>query len=122
MRWHRKPGDAVVRVAGGRVLIKADKLHAIDVYTGRTLWQTTLPIPHRRTDQMAVADEALYVTGGRDCVVLDPRTGQEIRQISLPADLDGVWLNPHVWKKYLVARSGRYPERQISVLCEPAHW
>ena len=108
MRWYRKPGDTVVRVAGGRVLVKAEKLTAIDVFTGRTLWQTTLPFPHRPTDQMVTSDDAVYVTGGRDCVVLDPRTGQETWRISLPAGLDGTWLNLHVRENYLVARSDRY--------------
>ncbi len=107
MRWYRKPGDTVARVAGGRVLIKAEKVHAIDVYTGRTLWQATLPFARRAGDQMVAADDAVYVTGGRKCVVLDPQTGREIRQISLPADLDGAWLNVHVWENYLVAQSGK---------------
>jgi hypothetical protein len=108
MRWYRKPGDTIVRVAGGRVLIKAEKLTAINVYTGRTLWQANLPFPHSSTDQMVTANDAIYVTGGRDCVVLDPRTGQQTWRISLPAGLEGTWLNLHVWKDYLVARSGRH--------------
>ena len=32
-RWIRTPGTTVVRVAGGRVLAKASRLDAIDVYT-----------------------------------------------------------------------------------------
>ncbi|MHC4117402.1 MAG: outer membrane protein assembly factor BamB family protein [Planctomycetota bacterium] len=108
MRWHRKPGGTVVRVAGGRVLVKAEKLTAIDVYTGRTLWQASLPFPHKPTDQMVTADEAIYVAGQRDCVVLDSQSGREIWRISLPAGLEGTWSNLHVWKSYLVARSGRH--------------
>ncbi|MHC4508562.1 MAG: outer membrane protein assembly factor BamB family protein, partial [Planctomycetota bacterium] len=108
MRWYRKPGGTVVRVAGGRVLVKAEKLTAIDVFTGRTLWQAALPFPHSPTDQMVTTDNAIYVTGGPDCVVLNPRTGQETWRISLPAGLEGTWLNLHVWKDYLVARSGRH--------------
>lgn len=108
MRWHRKPGGTVVRVAGGRVLVKAEKLTAIDVYTGRTLWQADLPFPHKPTDQMVTADDAIYVAGQRDCVVLDPQTGRQTWRISLPAGLDGPWSNLHVWKNYLVARSDRH--------------
>ncbi|MHC4072581.1 MAG: outer membrane protein assembly factor BamB family protein [Planctomycetota bacterium] len=108
MRWYRKPGDTVVRVAGGRVLIKAEKLTAIDVYTGRTLWQATLPFGHSPTDQMVTTSDAVYVTGGRDCVVLDPQTGRETWRISLPAGLDGTWSNLHVWRNNLLARSGRH--------------
>jgi outer membrane protein assembly factor BamB len=108
MRWHRKPGGTVVRVAGGRVLVKAERLTVIDVYTGRTLWQANLPFPHKPTDQMVTADDAVYVTGGRHCVVLDPQTGQETWRISLPAGLDGAWSNLHLWKNYLVSQSGRH--------------
>ena len=108
MRWDRKPGGTVVRVAGGRILIKAEKLTAIDVFTGRTLWQAALPFPHSPTDQMVTAGDAVYVTGGRDCVALDPQTGKETWRISLPAGLEGAWLNLHVWKDYLVTRSDRH--------------
>jgi len=107
-RWNRKPGGTVVRVARGRVLVKAEKLTAIDVYTGRTLWQANLPFPHSPTDQMVTTGEAIYVTGGRDCVVLDPRTGKEVWRISLPAGIDGTWSNLHIWRNYLVAQSGRH--------------
>jgi hypothetical protein len=57
---------------------------------------------------MVTTDDAVYVTGGRDCVVLDPQTGRQTWRISLPAGLDGAWSNLHVWKNYLVARSGRH--------------
>ena len=108
MRWYRKPGGTVVRVAAGRVLVKAEQLTAIDVYTGRTLWQANLPFPHSTTDQMVTTDDAVYVTGKQACVVLDPRTGRETGRISLPADLEGPWSNLRVWKNYLVARGGRH--------------
>ncbi len=91
MRWFRKPGGTVVRVDGGRVLVKAEKLTAIDVFTGRTLWQATLPFGHSPTDQMVTTNSALYVAGGRDCVVLDPQTGHQSWRINLPAGLDGTW-------------------------------
>lgn len=108
MRWFRKPGGTVVRVDGGRVLVKAEKLTAIDVFTGRTLWQATLPFGHSPTDQMVTTNSALYVAGGRDCVVLDPQTGHQSWRINLPAGLDGTWSNLHVRGNYLVARSGQH--------------
>lgn len=108
MRWHRKPGGTVVRVAAGRVLVKAEKLTVVDVYTGRTLWEAALPFPHSPTDQMVVGDGAIYVAGGPDCVAIDPETGRQNWRISLPAGLDGTWANLHVWNSYLVARSGRH--------------
>jgi len=108
MRWFRKPGGTVVRVDGGRVLVKAEKLTAIDVYTGRTLWQAILPFGHSPTDQMVTSSDAVYVAGGRECVVLDPQTGHQRWRISLPAGLDGTWSNLHVRWNHLVARSGRH--------------
>lgn len=108
MRWFRKPGGTVVRVDGGRVLVKAEKLTAIDVYTGRTLWQASLPFEHSPADQMVTANDAIYVTGGRDCIVLDPQTGDEIWRISLPAGLEGPWSNLNVRGNHLVARSGQH--------------
>lgn len=38
-RWFRTRGTTEVRVAGGRVLVKWNKLNAIDVFTGRHLWK-----------------------------------------------------------------------------------
>ncbi len=72
------------------------------------LWQADLPFSHSRTDPVVAADDAVYVTGGRDCVVLDPRTGQETWRIGLPAGLDQTWSDLRVWKNNLVARSGRH--------------
>jgi outer membrane protein assembly factor BamB len=108
MRWFRKPGGTVVRVDGGRVLVKAEKLTAIDVYTGRTLWQATLPFGHSPTDQMVTTSNAIYVAGERDCVVLDSQTGDETWRISLPAGMEGTWSNLNVRGNHLVARSGQH--------------
>jgi hypothetical protein len=42
---HYYPGHVLVRVAGGRrILLEEGLLHASDVYTGRTLWETEVPI------------------------------------------------------------------------------
>ena len=106
--WHRKPGSAVVRVSGGRVLIKAEKLHAIDVFTGRGLWESTLPFAHAPTDQLVATPEAIYATGGRTCIVLDPATGREARRIALPDDFPGAWANVRCWGDYLIATSGKF--------------
>ena len=106
--WHRKPGSAVVRVAGGRVLVKAQKLHAMDVFTGRQLWETSLPFAPTVTDQLIATPQAIYATGGKTCLILDPTTGNESRRIELPDQLPGAWQNLRGWGDYLVSTSGRF--------------
>ena len=113
--WQRKPGSAVVRVAGGSVLIKAHKLHAIDVFTGRQLWEATLPFAHAVTDQLVATPEAIYATGGKTCAILDPSTGKESRRIELPGEFPGAWQNLRCWEDYLVATNGQF------VLCVNRH-
>jgi outer membrane protein assembly factor BamB len=113
--WYRKPGAALVRVAGGRVLIKSNALDAIDVFTGRQLWRATLPFKHAATDQMVTARDAIYVTSGKTCLVLDPATGEESLRFELPEEAPGAWLNLRCWEDYLVGSSGSY------VLCANRH-
>jgi outer membrane protein assembly factor BamB len=108
IRWHRKPGSALVRVAGGRVLVKAQSLHAVDVYTGRHLWEAAIPFPHTPGDQLVAVEDAIYVTGGRTCFVLDPATGRQTGRIALPEGLTGAWASLRVWGGYLVGQSGEY--------------
>ena len=108
LRWHRKPGSAEVRVAGGRILVKAQKLVALDVYTGRTLWEAALPFSLKPTDQLVAFGDAIYATGGKSCVVLDPATGEISNRFELPADLPGPWTNLRVAGDCLVGQSGKY--------------
>jgi outer membrane protein assembly factor BamB len=112
VRWYRKPGNAVVRVAGGRLLIKAGDLYAIDAYTGRQLWRAKLPTAVRTTTgtEIVVLDDAIYLTGGRSCLVLNAVTGEKTREISLPdatADSAGRWTNLRVWDDYLLGSSNK---------------
>ena len=46
-------------------------------------------VPANATDQIVALDDAIYVTGGTTCLVFDPATGKQIRQIELPAGLTG---------------------------------
>ena len=113
-RWFRTPGTTVVRVSGGRVLIKADTLQAIDVFTGRRLWEAAMPFSHTATDQMVALDDAIYVTGGKTCLVLDPASGRKKAQFDLPGDLSGPWLNLRA-----VGRPARRTERQVRRVPRP---
>jgi outer membrane protein assembly factor BamB len=107
-RWLKAPGSTLVRVCDGRMLIKAEKLHAVDVYSGRPLWETSLPFPYNVNHQVVALEDAIYVAGGKTCLVLDPATGRKTAQIELPADLKGPWSNLRVWQDYLVGQSGRH--------------
>ena len=73
LRWLRVPGGVVVRVAGGRVLVLADRVLALDAFTGRQLWETALPpTRHLPSGEMVVAEDAVYVPHAQTCLVLDP--------------------------------------------------
>ncbi len=114
-RWFRTPGATAVRVAGGRVLIKAGTLKALDVFTGRRLWEADMPPSLGGNDQVVALDDAIYVAGSRECLVLDPASGKKTGQVNLPAELEGAWSNLRVWKDYLVGQCGK------SVLCMDRH-
>ncbi len=107
-RWFRTPGSAMARVCGGRLLIKSDKLQAVNVYTGRPLWEASLPFPATPNDQFVTLDDAIYVSGGVTCLVLDPATGHKSGQIDLPAGLTAAWSNLRAWQDYLVGQSGKH--------------
>jgi outer membrane protein assembly factor BamB len=107
-RWIRVPGATMVRISGGRMLLKAEKLQACDIFTGRRLWEATLPFRHNANDQVVATDDAIYVAGGKTCLILDPATGEKSAQIDLPSDLTGAWANLRIWQGFLIAQSGRH--------------
>jgi outer membrane protein assembly factor BamB len=107
LRWHRKPGFAEARVAGGRVFIKAEKLHAIDAYTGRVMWVRDLPFPHQPGDQLVVQKDSIYVTGGGTCAVIDPNTGRTINRLDFPTGEPGGWRNLRVGREVAAGNAGR---------------
>jgi len=91
------------QVAGGRIFIEGrHMLRAIDVYTGRLLWQrrfTDLGKYYDHTSHHPGANEiggnyvsladGVYVKMPRSCVRLDPATGATAREYTLPAKSDG---------------------------------
>ena len=85
-------------VAGGRLFIEgADILRAVDVYTGRVLWEKDLPdigapysspgyypgSHHIGTNYASVAD-GVYVAYEEACLRLDPATGETLSSFVLP--------------------------------------
>jgi hypothetical protein len=107
-RWIRTPGATLVRVAGGRMYLKAASLVAVDVFTGRRLWEAELPSPHTINDQLIALDDAVYVAGDRTCVEIDPATGRETRRFVLPDGRPAPWANLRVEQGYLIGQSGNY--------------
>ena len=89
-RWSRSAQSASVRIADGRMLIRTDKLQAMDVYTGRLLWEVDLSNYGSSGDEAVVGD-LLYVTGYGKCIVLELATGKKKGDIALPIDIKGLW-------------------------------
>jgi outer membrane protein assembly factor BamB len=102
------------QVAGGRLFIEgADIIRAVDVYTGRLLWERELKDVgkyYNITGHFAGAGEigsnyvsmpdAVYVVYGTRILELDVNTGQTKKEFSLPDDPNFGWLS--VQGDYLV--------------------
>jgi len=110
------------QVIGGRLFIEgANMLRAVDVYTGRLLWERELPgigKPYDTTAHQAGANEVgsnyasaedgVYVISPRSCLRLDPATGRTLSEFILPAaegDELPRWGFIALWKDLLVATS-----------------
>ena len=126
------------QVVGGRLFIQGiNKLSARDVYTGRVLWQREfddlgtydiyfdstykdtplnpaynqvhIPGANGRGTNYVVTDDRVYVVEGFKCHVIDPSTGETLRQIALPKDDDGKqreWGYVGVYKDVLIGGIG----------------
>ena len=112
------------QVIGGRLFIEGpDLLRALDVYTGRTLWERYLPgvgESYNNTSHepganalgtnFVAAPDAVYVIHDRQCLVLDPATGKTRRELRLPGGGNSAnsapdWGYLGVWEDLLVAGS-----------------
>jgi outer membrane protein assembly factor BamB len=111
------------QVVDGRLFIEGmDLIRAIDIYTGRVLWEASLPgvgdlynnTAHQPganssgTNYVAARD-GLYVALGNACVVLDPATGERIAEHRLPVPAGGKeppkWGYISVFEDYLIGGS-----------------
>ena len=112
----------IPQVIGGRLFIEGrDMLRAVDVYTGRLLWQREFKdvgIFYDNTDHHPGASaiggnyvctpDSLYLVWGRRCLRLDPASGGTIGEFSLPPDESGqrpFWGYLAVQGDYLIAGS-----------------
>ncbi len=107
-RWRRKVGTTMVRVSGGRTIVKAETMTAVDVYTGRHMWEAELPFEHSTSDQVVAMEDAIYVTSGRTCHIFKPETGEKSGTISLSEHLMEPWANLRAQGDYLVGQSGKF--------------
>ena len=105
IRWERQPGKTEVRVAGGRIFVRADRMLAIDVFTGRRLWDQPLPqaAGAGKVGEFVATEDAIYVAAGRNCVVLDAATGKQKALFQLPDEISGTLVRLRLWKDYLVS-------------------
>ncbi len=106
------------QVIGGRLFIEGmNSLSARDVYTGRVLWnrqfgnlgtydvyyddtyedtpldpkynQVHIPGANGRGTNFIVTDDRVYLIEANRCRILDPITGEDVGEISLPAEANG---------------------------------
>lgn len=107
-RWSRIPRQTDVRVAGGRLFVKAAKLHAVDVFTGRRLWDAPLPRPFGPGADFVTSGGSLYIAGLKSCLVVDPATGKERSSVALPDDVARGLSGVRVSGDVLVGASGTH--------------
>ncbi|MFW6158045.1 MAG: PQQ-binding-like beta-propeller repeat protein, partial [Planctomycetota bacterium] len=88
----------IPQVVGGRLFIEGpDSLRALDVYTGRVLWEKRLPGVGAAYDNTfhqpganamgsnyCTTEDAVYVKYGRKALRLDPATGRTVASFTLP--------------------------------------
>ncbi|SVC34199.1 uncharacterized protein METZ01_LOCUS287053, partial [marine metagenome] len=109
IRWNRQPGRTEVRVAGGRIFVRADRMLAIDVFTGRRLWDRPLPqaAGSGAVGEFVALDDAVYVAAGRACLVLDTATGKQRASFPMPDNIGGSLVHLRLWKNFLVGHLGK---------------
>ena len=128
--WFGGPGNEAIlprhghgpqpQVCQGRMFIEGmDLLRAMDIYTGRLLWEANLPgvgSLYNNTEHQPGANssgtnfiatpEGVYVAIDRACVKLDPATGEKTAEYQLPAEAGEKetprWGYLNVDEKYLV--------------------
>jgi outer membrane protein assembly factor BamB len=128
--WFGGPGNEAIlprhghgpqpQVCQGRVFIEGmDMLRAMDIYTGRLLWEASLPGVGKLYDNTAhqpganssgtnfiATPDGVYVAFDRACLKLDPATGRKTDEYRLPPDAGSkeppLWGYLNVFENYLV--------------------
>ena len=107
LRWHRKPGSVEVRVSGGRTIVLADRLYAIDSFTGRRLWQREPPMAVGARPEVVAVENRVYFARDQKCIELDATTGRTLRELPFPAGATGRWSNMRVDGDHLIGAFGK---------------
>jgi len=108
-----------VQVIGGRFYVQSLRtLSALDVYTGRLLWQFPLPDPkevfpvyHIRLPGYTCvsASDSIYIACGEVCKKLDPASGNKVGEFELPgkgrSGEKPYWGQMLAWKDLLIVTS-----------------
>jgi outer membrane protein assembly factor BamB len=119
------------QVVEGRLIIEGmDLLRAVDIYTGRLLWETELPgigqafnnTSHQPGSNASGSNfvsthDGIYACCGKTCVRLDPGTGKRMAEFTLPTfpgEPAAVWGHVNVWQDYLVGAAEHAPENPKS--------
>ncbi|NUN97592.1 MAG: PQQ-like beta-propeller repeat protein, partial [Candidatus Omnitrophica bacterium] len=90
------------QVIGGRLFIEGpDMLRAVDVYTGRLLWEKSLPGVGAKYDETAhqpganatganyvSLEDGIYIIHGKECLRLDPASGEVLSRFVVPSEED----------------------------------
>ena len=106
------------QVAGGRLFIEGpDIMRAVDVYTGRVLWEKSLPGLGRNYNNTAhepganhigsnyaTAEDGVYVCYGTQCLRLDPASGDTLGtfKITDPTYGDAIFSQVKIWDDLLI--------------------
>jgi outer membrane protein assembly factor BamB/ubiquinone/menaquinone biosynthesis C-methylase UbiE len=105
-----------IAVVEGRMLIQGlEKFTAVDVYTGRILWQQRLPNGHspgRRANWKPTGyhfiglKDSIYLAFPDKCLRIDPKTGKTLAEFTLPEKGDQ-WGRIRTWKDFLIVQAFR---------------
>lgn len=130
------------QVVDGRVIVEGvDKVRAIDIYTGRVLWEATIPGVgsfFNITDHQAGANgtgsnivsmpDGIYVALERSCIRLNPDTGKVVSRFAMPAlpdvdpaDPSTVWGFLSVEGNALVGGVGSLKSSKTAQIKVPSH-
>ncbi|MCE5277575.1 MAG: PQQ-binding-like beta-propeller repeat protein [Planctomycetaceae bacterium] len=115
-RHGRGPSPAVAY--GRAITLGCDLLRAMDIYTGRLLWEAPFPNigqfyntggkqmgTHETGPNYACSEDSVYVITPDKCVQLDAATGKQTRELPLPegAEKDSKWATIRVDGAVVVA-------------------
>ena len=112
-------------VVDGRMFITGPaKLVAVDIYTGRIMWEVrsklfTAMTRGRGGCHTVAAPDGIYLSTRKSIFRFDPATGKLMSEFSLPAGsvANAMWGRPYIWEDTLVTSilSGRHHKRLVSL-------